>query len=316
MKLAEQLKLSDHIKIHPMKTDLLITDSLKGIYFPQAGAIDMAHYCQWLLSEIAESQLTVYAESPVTNIQFSDHGWQIVFDPSSGLDKVVDANFQHIIDCRGAAAISFGKLNSELDTALDHLHTTAGQTCQFHSPRLAKQVTQVLCGKVYLIPLADDQFILGSSFEDQASSANSNDLLLKPAIQDQLLEKMNQLLRDSHIPPLTDSELQVIPLQGKRAYRLHAQDRLPLVGPAINAMKLSRDFNKLGQKSLNRDELSHYNQPGYWLNTAYGSHGLLFSMLASQHLVSLICGEISPLNTDISHAIHPARFFIRHLKQK
>mgnify|MGYP001952560914 CR=1 FL=1 len=130
-----------------------------------------------------------------------------------------------------------------------------------------------------------------------------------------MLNRASIFLKQNQLGELTESSIKNSPLSGTVGYRLHSMDRLPLVGSAFNEKKLINDFDQLGQKKIERLALSSYNQPGAWFNTAYGSHGLIYSLLCSQHLSSLINNHNSPLSSNLSNAINPTRFFIKSLKE-
>jgi len=285
------------------------TERKDGLFIHSAGALDMAKYCQNLIDLIPQSQLKLSLQHKVIEIKHNTKGWQLSAENNKSHQE---HQFEHIIDCSGASQSVFSLIEKGFDhqTFENESHLTGGQTCLFQSQKLSQHIKQLICEKIYIIPLADSNFILGSTFDQKLHKELDFDS------QRNLFEQLNQLLVKLQIPVLTQQQIKAIPLVGHRAVRRHSQDRLPIVGPAINRLKLVRDFNQLGQKRLARSQMDFYNYPGLWVNRAYGSHGLLYSMLCSQHLASLIGNEPSPLSTPLSHALHPARFIIRQLKRK
>ena len=225
----------------------------------------------------------------------SDTNWQLTLAEQS-------YRYQHLVICGGA--------NSKLaDKYLaSKTNTSRGQTCLFNSAKLANQLKQTICEQTYLVPRPENNFHLGTTFE------NFTDNQLNADSQKQMFAKAMALFKELDHPFLSQKDIEELPLQGTVGYRRHSQDRLPIIGAAVNTEKLENQFAHLGQKRIKRSEVSHYNLPGLWLNTAYGSHGLLYALLGSRYLVSLLSNDISPIDSKISASLSPTRFLIRALK--
>ena len=178
-------------------------------------------------------------------------------------------------------------------------------------------MTQTLSDQIYLVPQKADnnnQFQLGATFE------NDNDKIFKDEqlnveSQNRVLNRGAKLLKELSLPYLTNVQMAQLPLNGTVGYRLHSNDKLPIVGAVIDQQRIIETFSNLGQKRLLRSKISNYNQSGLWLNTAFGSHGLLHSLIASNHLASLINSSISPIDYKLSNSLHPARFLIKRLNR-
>jgi len=272
-------------------------DNERCMYFPHSAVVNMSTYCQVLLDKISNEQLCLNENSKIENIKFNDGYWRL-----STLNKTYQ--YKQVIFCGGAKS----NLLEQLNITARNSNTTRGQTCYFNSKILSAKIKNTLCEKIYIVPKDNDHFHLGTTFEDFEDDCLNN------LSQNDMLNRTSKFLKEVDLPQISQHEIESIELAGTVGYRLHSSDRLPIVGAAINQEKLFSDFQNLGQKKLSRDSISHYNLPGLWINTAYGSHGLLYSLIASQHLCSLISNDISPLQNYISNALHPARFFIRDLK--
>ncbi len=279
-----------------IKNSLLFPKNNRCISFPHSATIDMPAFCKLLLNKIPNNLLSVKKHTEIFDLQLENQQW-ILFS------KNKQHRYSQVIFCGGAKSTLLDKLN------ITSTNTSRGQTCIFQNEKLANNIKNTLMESIYLIPRENSFFQLGTSFEDfEDDKLNQNS-------QIEMLNRASDLLKELCLPYLSQGEIDKIELKGTLGYRLHSQDRMPIVGPAIDKPKLMKDFDSLGQSRLSREKISHYNLPGLWINTAYGSHGLLFSMLASQHLASLITNCISPLSSSLSQALHPVRFFVQQLKR-
>lgn len=280
-----------------IKPGRLFSNNKRSITFPHSAAIDMSAFCKLLINKIPDGRLLIRSDTEVLDLQRDKGKWTLLTETSQ-------SNYSQVVFCGGANSKLLDKLN------ISRANISRGQTCNFQSEKLAQEIKHTLMESIYLVPGKNNQFLLGTTFE------NFVDDELNQASQIDMLNRSTQLLQELSLPYLTPDEIDSVELNGSVGYRLHSKDRMPLVGPAVDKEKLLRDFTHLGQTRLCRGSISYYNLPGLWINTAYGSHGLLFSLLSSHHLVSLMTNNISPLSTTLSQAIHPVRFMVQKLKNR
>jgi len=294
LKLSEQLNFQQWIK----ESNNFPSDRC-AISFPHSAIIDMKMFCRLLLKKIPKEQLIITTDCEILDVNKEDNHWIV---QSKNQTQLQTKKYSHVIFCGGANS----KLLEKFDITSTHI--TRGQTCLFESQKLSVKIRHALCEQVYLVPRDNHQFQLGTTFESFIDNQ------LNSSSQIDMLTRTSSFLKSIGLPYLSPNEINSIPLKGTLGYRLHANDRLPLVGGVPDTKKLSIDFSNLGQKRIRREEISHYNTAGLWINTAYGSHGLLYSLIASQHLASLITNQISPLENTLANRLHPARFFVKELK--
>jgi len=264
----------------------------RAIEFPCSAALDIKQVCQLMIAQIPDSLIQLRLETNIETLRFEQDRWVLESGDSSD-------SFEQVVFCGGAHSPILDALG------ITATNTTRGQTCYFEHALLGEKITQPISEKIYLVPRGDSHFHLGTTFEEFKEDS------LNPNSQNDMLSRLNHCLTALELPPLTAEEKQAIPLNGTLGYRLHTQDRLPLVGPAVDLVKLQSDFHLLGQRKIEQQALTQYDRPGLWLNTAYGSHGLLFAVLASEHISSLICNDIAPLETAVSQCLSPVRFNIK-----
>ncbi len=288
--LAKQINIENWI----CSTNKIISNE-RSVYFPHAAVIDIPALCKLYLEKSLNPSGCIYTNSKIDSIIRIENGWQLI-------SKENQNNYDQVIYCGGAKSKLLPDLN------INSTKQTRGQTCQFEFPLLKVKLKQTITEKIYLVPInQSQQFQFGAtfdSFEDNNLNRNSQNAILKQS---------EKLLKELSLPTLTEKQIADMPLNGTVGYRLHSKDRLPIVGACIDEKKFIKSFKGIGQKRILRETMTHYNQPGLWVNTAYGSHGLLYSLLASQHLTSLISNTISPLEFKIGNVFHPARFLIKQL---
>ena len=266
-----------------------------AVFFPHAAAVDIKKFCQLLLDLVPKQHCNLLTNASVKNIEPTKIGWLL----STNSQQV---QYEHIIFCGGARS----KLIPQLTK--DETHVTRGQTTLASMPLLANQLSDNLCAKTYIVPKNNHAFMMGTTFEDLVDDQ------LNASSQQAILATTEKFL-SSIAMPTTEFEDNQQTLSGTLGYRLHTKDRLPLVGGVVNYQKIRRDLELLGQRRLVRQQLGYYHHSNLWLNTGYGSHGLLYALLASQHLVSMISNSISPLSQQIAESLDPIRFTIQCLKK-
>jgi tRNA 5-methylaminomethyl-2-thiouridine biosynthesis bifunctional protein len=310
-KLSHSLGLENWIKATglnetPINLDKVIdstafTNSEREILFPDAASINMSEFCHLLISKIPANQKKFHFNSKVTKLHFEEAHWH--FETPEKSHK-----YKHVVFCGGAKS----PLLKQLITW--PLNISRGQTSYINHPVLSNLLDKTLCEKVYLVPRENGDIHIGATF-DYVSQPTIDEKLDKKS-QNEILGKAKKLMDELALPFLSQAEIEQQELTGTLGYRLHSQDRLPLIGGAPNKSLLKGDFDNLGQSKIPRQDIKQYNQQGLWLNTAYGSHGLLYALLGSQHLASQLCNGISPIDTQLSQALNPARFIIKGLKTK
>jgi tRNA 5-methylaminomethyl-2-thiouridine biosynthesis bifunctional protein len=306
--LIKQLGLTQWIKTEFNK-DIGIKESNSfnasdALYFPDAASINLTNFCQLIWHKAHCNNKQLYLNSKVSNLTKHDKGWQFNVN-----EKPFTQTYQQVIFCGGTYDFS----NSIL--SLDSTHITRGQTCIIKNNALANSITTNYCQKNYIVPRGDSEFHIGSSFETVKEFNPSQTLPLSKKTQQVILKNSQSFLKDIGNFDLTEEAIKNSELKGTLGYRLHSADRLPLVGAVVDHKKLKNDFANLGQRRIKTDSISHYNRQGLWMNTGYGSHGILYSLLSAEHLASLILNQVSPISSSLAKAISPVRFAINHLKK-
>lgn len=92
--------------------------------------------------------------------------------------------------------------------------------------------------------------------------------------------------------------------------RASVRDHLPLVGAVPDLMALEGEWPAL----LRNDRLPLPRVDGLWMICALGGRGLLWSLLAAEHVAAELSNTPSLLNDRLARAIDPGRFLKRSLR--
>lgn len=259
----------------------------KALWFPEAGWVKPAPYCQELLKH---PQIDCHTYNDALSFEKSGQQWiaktntqqyraDIVVIASGKNLKLPHLEFLEYIGVHGQTSVA--------DTAND-------------SPPLRC----VIDHEGYITPPDEHhQQLFGSSYDrdhwDLTFSAQKD--------QDNLAKQRR------HLPQLVNSLRNI--RSSHSAVRITSPDRLPYVGPVPDTVFYNQHYRDLHHGKHWKHYPSAQYLDGLYLNTAYASRGLTTAGLCANHLTRLICGLPSPFSNDLADALHPARFLIKRYKK-
>ncbi|TQV75220.1 FAD-dependent 5-carboxymethylaminomethyl-2-thiouridine(34) oxidoreductase MnmC [Aliikangiella marina] len=273
--------------------------TLPSVFFPDACALDIPSLCQLFIALSPAQRVEIFYRHQVKSISDSKTSQRAIEVYNCTSQETSIKTYSHIVYCGGRSRHQLEAFSNKFT------HWTRGQTYLFESEKLARSLNHLICEQQYLVPQGNQQFLLGSTFDDFEDESLRRDS--QTALRQRFGELGSKL--GLPLPPPQEKE----DLAGQVGYRLHTSDRLPLVGGVPDNDKLEESFKALGQRRIAWQDLGTYNRPGLWLNTGYGSHGLLMSLLCAEHLSALIRNDLSPLPNDLSQKLSPARFALKNL---
>ena len=154
-------------------------------------------------------------------------------------------------------------------------------------------------GKAYLLPPVDGLAVTGATYDFDDEDT-----------QPRLSSHQANLQRLTRVwPPAAD--LDPARLAGRAGFRCVTQDRLPAIGPVPDETAARARAGSLG--GAHSRDIPRL--PGAWTACAYGSRGLVWSMLGAELIACQITGEPMPLELDLAEALDPARFLVRALRK-
>jgi tRNA 5-methylaminomethyl-2-thiouridine biosynthesis bifunctional protein len=98
--------------------------------------------------------------------------------------------------------------------------------------------------------------------------------------------------------------------QGRVAWRLHADDRMPIAGPVPLISWPARP----GGQRMDQPRLVP-REPGLFVLTALGARGLSLAPLLGRLVAAQATGTPWPLEQDLADAVDPARWIVRAARQ-
>ncbi len=163
----------------------------------------------------------------------------------------------------------------------------------------------VLSHKGYITPARKGVHVFGATFarDDTQTDLRESDHAVNIAQLADVLPDMAKMLSPGD-------------LGGRAALRTVTTDHLPIVGPAPDYDAFLSAYPDLDK---GKNYARYFNAPYHkdvYICTGFGARGLIAAPLAAEILASEICAMPLPLEKQLMHAIHPARFIIRGLKRR
>jgi len=96
--------------------------------------------------------------------------------------------------------------------------------------------------------------------------------------------------------------------------RATTPDQLPIAGPVVDAADFAKTFARLAHGDARQLPPVDY-QPGLYAVTGLGSRGFASAPLLGEIVAAQILGLPSPVERDVRHMLHPARFTARDIRR-
>ncbi len=165
----------------------------------------------------------------------------------------------------------------------------------------SQQLDAILHGECYLTPVWNDHQVLGATFQ-----RDDQDVHLREADQLTLIQQCRDTLNIS-LPEQT--------LQGRVSFRSCGPDRMPTLGPLIDAEIFRSDFADLKHgRSASAYNAAVY-LPNCCVSLAHGSRGIVGSIWAAACIADYLSTGQWMMPNDMWKAVAPQRFLVRQLKR-
>ena len=259
-----------------------------ALYLPTALLLDVPAYYQ-KLQQLCTGKFTLVAGSKVSKIVQYPASWSI-------------QTASHTIS---SDALIFAHGYQGFEPYLDHnpLIPCPGQLSLI-TPEIPLPLNCTLSFQGYLTPALQGRHILGASFRHHAHT----DI--------RAVEHQQNLAYLAAATPLLHRSLNQAPWQGWCAMRTTSHDHLPLIGPAPIKADWFNAYERIKYgdfRSRIYPDCPYY--PNLYMSLAHGSKGVISSFYAGLILTELICKQQVMPTKPVWQAIHPARFWLRQLKQ-
>lgn len=256
-----------------------------GLFFPAAGLINPAAFCQALANH---TNIRLLTSCHVLKLTKNATQWQVW-------------NHEKLL-AEAPVLIIAGANESTQFEQTRHLPLTPvrGQITLCGTTGASQALKTVLCTDGYLSPQVDGMHCLGATFSPNVTTTEIRE-------QDHQ-ENFSMLLR---MAPDLQPDLAKQACRGRAGIRSSTPDYLPLAGVVLDAAALSAHPPKHRTASDGLPKLS-----GLYVNAGHGSKGLITAPLCAEILAALICNEPVPVAVKLLTALNPNRFILRKLGLK
>jgi len=259
-------------------------------YFPQAGYINPASWCQALISA---SQCELVTSTDVASLVLGeDKRWSV--QDSSGASL---AEAEVVVLSNGRDMNLFSQSDS---LPLAHV---LGQTTLAKSSGRAGELKCAINHEGYVTPAYENTHVFGATFDREFE---------KIAVDEQA-DRRNLEQLSTHLPELAMAFEGIN--TGHASVRSATPDRLPYVGGVYDRAFYLEEYASLKQGNRSRKYSAAKYLNGLYVLGGLGSRGLTSSGLSAQILSELIEGNLSVDASNLLEIMHPARFLILQLKR-
>ncbi|WP_351078428.1 FAD-dependent 5-carboxymethylaminomethyl-2-thiouridine(34) oxidoreductase MnmC [Shewanella sp. CAL98-MNA-CIBAN-0140] len=272
-----------------------------GFYYPLGGWA-----CPFELAQasIAKAQtltkVRILYNSDIHSLESHSSGWQLF----SAENKHIATHDQVII-------ASGEQLTRYKQTKNLQITGFRGQVSHVPSQGELAQLNTVICANGYLTPQHNQLHCVGASYVK-----NPQHLDFCPLEQHENSLKMQQSFPNSNWP----HDINVSNNDARIGVRMVSRDHFPVMGCAPDVEEL---FARYAVQKLSKDKPSQWQR--YWQTTpapiydglyvlgGLGSRGLSSGPLVAECLAANLCGELSPLSSDLQARLSPNRMWLRKL---
>ena len=258
----------------------------RGLWFPAACWLNPEAVCR---ERLCHRAISVLEQHRVDALLTDGNGWRVRCDSTELAGDAVILASAH-------------ELTAHPWTDWLPLQVIRGQTTHLPASSLAHTPQVAICHEGYLPPPRQGIHCLGASY-----GPNDRALDERPNEHAQNMKKLQEAL------PGLGVDYDLATLKGHVALRCTTADYLPVAGPVPVREAFNEHYKALGGRKTAVVEGPTPSIPNLWLIGGMGSRGLTAAPLASEVLVSELCGEPPPVNRLLHRALSPARFLARGL---
>lgn len=260
-----------------------------GVLFPQAGWIQPAAVCRYLLSH--PNINTIYQQR-ITRIDHEQGEWQLG-DATHTLHRCA-----HLVIASGEQCRQFAQ------TEFLPLKLIRGQVSHATPTALSQQLNTVVCGDGYITPAYQGQQSFGATYTPKISD-------LAVTAEDHHINLVH--LASSSAALRAQWQINQGISGGRAQIRTATPDYFPLCGPLPNVEMFLNRYAPLRKNA--RANIPHAGDyhPQLYVFAGLGSRGMSYAPLCAELLCQQIIHAPLPLPRHLVQQLNPARFMIRDL---
>lgn len=258
----------------------------KCLFYPQAGYVQPAALCVHLLNH--------------PHIQFQTHREALALERTGNHWTIHDnhqqTKAQAVILANGLDILRFPQ------TEWLPLRCFRGQLAYIAVNPTTSLPREILCHEGYLIPYCGEIHLAGATFHP-----SNRDLNLRQDSHAYLLDQLQRWLPGQF-------QMDALPLAGRVAFRAQSPDHLPMVGPVPDLEAFEQDFGMIRQGKSPAAQRARA-IPGLFVSVGHASRGTVSCWSSAQILAAQIMGTSTPLDADLTTAVHPGRYLHRAIRR-
>jgi tRNA 5-methylaminomethyl-2-thiouridine biosynthesis bifunctional protein len=182
-----------------------------------------------------------------------------------------------------------------------------GQITYIPAEMVENAPKHVLCYGGYLTPAINGVHYLGATFEK-----GRDDLQV-----DKAGHQTNIKLLQQHFESILCSNIDVLQLHGRAAFRTVSGDRFPIIGAAYDEHKLHLQLDATKYSKFTAQNLQIPQLPNLYVSLAHGARGLTSAPLAGAEIASKISNSpYNIFNDEMTKLLSPSRFALRAWRKK
>ena len=178
-----------------------------------------------------------------------------------------------------------------------------GQLSIVNAQSAISELKLPIVSDTYITPVLHQQQLIGASY------SNSRDMSVNYKEHAMNINRVSQLLGKDFI--FNEKEL-----NSRISFRGYSKDRMPIVGPMINAEFYNKNYFDLHHGKKYKKYPDGEYLPGIFLNIAHGSRGLISCFTSAKYIAELMLDKPKILPKRVMDRVHPGRFLIRKLKKQ
>ncbi|BDI05552.1 FAD-dependent 5-carboxymethylaminomethyl-2-thiouridine(34) oxidoreductase MnmC [Sphaerotilus microaerophilus] len=299
-----------------------------GWWFGQGGWLSPHDWCGWLLGEAQRLAGAAFLGgrrvARLARIDAAAGGrhWQALDEQGQPIADAPVVVLAQALDI--PRLLAAGAHTATLAPTPLPLAAARGQTTVLPARAIERGAVRVpraaLAGAGYALALPDGRVLTGATtqLDDDDPTVRDGDHVenLQRAAALGLFgaERRDTAPADQLALPALLGQLGLTPgeLDGRCGWRATTPDRLPLVGPLVDAAALERARAAGARLDAARQlPRGHDADGGLYVCTGLGSRGLTSAVLAAELLASWVTGAPCPVDSELRDALDPARFLLR-----
>ncbi|WP_062270533.1 bifunctional tRNA (5-methylaminomethyl-2-thiouridine)(34)-methyltransferase MnmD/FAD-dependent 5-carboxymethylaminomethyl-2-thiouridine(34) oxidoreductase MnmC [Endozoicomonas arenosclerae] len=263
-----------------------------GLYFPEAGWVHPALFCQTLAHH---ENINIVTNTQLQSLEKAEKGWTLNLNGGNRIQS------QHVIIACAKASTLLPQMN------FIPLKNIRGQITEIEATKESSHLKTTVCGEGYAAPAFHCKHTIGATFDFNNESTE---------VTDEGHQK-NLMMQKECAPALYHAlgGEQATILDGRASFRCTTPDYLPAVGTIVDQEQFLEDF-----AMLRKNVKHHFTQTpkyleGLYINAGHGSRGLITAPLSGELLAAQLSGECSPITSDLLNHLSPTRFLVRGMSR-